>query len=63
LADQLLLLIEGAYTTGGILGYRDAVRSVTKAAGELVRQHESRGVEAAVHVQNVTRNEARAGRR
>jgi AcrR family transcriptional regulator len=63
LADQLLLLIEGAYTTGGILGYRDAVKSVTKAARELVRQHESRGIEAAVHVQNVTRNEARAGRR
>jgi AcrR family transcriptional regulator len=37
LADQLLLLIEGAYTAGGILGYRDAVKSVGKAAGELVR--------------------------
>ena len=39
LADQLLLLIEGAYTAGGILGYREAVKSVTKAAGELVRSH------------------------
>ena len=36
LADQLLLLIEGAYTTGGILGYRDAVRSVSAAASELI---------------------------
>jgi AcrR family transcriptional regulator len=63
LANQLLLLIEGAYTTGGILGYRDAVKSVTEAAGELVRQHKSRGIEAAVDVQDVTRNEARAGRR
>src|SRR5882724_7976819 len=36
LADQLLLLIEGAYTTGGILGHRDAVRSVTAAASELI---------------------------
>jgi AcrR family transcriptional regulator len=63
LADQLLLLIEGAYTTGGILGYRDAVKSVAEAARELVRQHKSRGIEAAVDVQNVTRNEARARRR
>jgi AcrR family transcriptional regulator len=39
LADQLLLLIEGAYTTGGILGYREAVKSVTKAAAELIRSH------------------------
>jgi AcrR family transcriptional regulator len=43
LADQLLLLIEGAYTTGGILGYQDAVKSVTRAAGELVRSHGSIG--------------------
>jgi AcrR family transcriptional regulator len=43
LADQLLLLIEGAYTAGGILGYRDAVKSVTRAAGELVRSHASIG--------------------
>jgi len=39
LADQLLLLIEGAYTTGGILGYRDAVKSVAGAAAELIRSH------------------------
>jgi AcrR family transcriptional regulator len=39
LADQLLLLIEGAYTAGGILGYREAAKSVTKAAGELIRSH------------------------
>lgn len=39
LADQLLLLIEGAYTTGGILGYRDAAQSVTKAAAALIESH------------------------
>ena len=39
LADQLLLLIEGAYTTGGILGYRDAVKSVAGAAAALIKLH------------------------
>jgi AcrR family transcriptional regulator len=39
LADQLLLLIEGAYTAGGILGYQDAARSVSPAAAELIRSH------------------------
>ena len=39
LADQLLLLIEGAYTTGGILGYHDAAKSVSQAAAELIRSH------------------------
>jgi AcrR family transcriptional regulator len=43
LADHLLLLIEGAYTTGGILGYRDAAKSVTKAAAELIRSQHSPG--------------------
>jgi AcrR family transcriptional regulator len=36
LADQLLLLIEGAYTTGGILGHNDAVAAVTLAATGLL---------------------------
>jgi AcrR family transcriptional regulator len=39
LADQLLLLIEGAYTTGGILGYQDVAKSVVGAAAELIRSH------------------------
>jgi AcrR family transcriptional regulator len=39
LADQLMLLIEGAYTTGGILGYHDAAKSVTKAAQALIKYH------------------------
>src|SRR6476469_9506063 len=43
LADHLLLLIEGAYTTGGILGYRDAAKSVAKAAAELIRSQHSPG--------------------
>jgi hypothetical protein len=34
-----LLLIEGAYTTGGILGYQDVAKSLVGAAAELIRSH------------------------
>jgi AcrR family transcriptional regulator len=36
LSDQLLMLIEGAYSTAGILGKRDAVRAAAKAAEALI---------------------------
>jgi AcrR family transcriptional regulator len=36
LSNQLLMLIEGAYSTAGILGKRDAVRAAAKAAEALI---------------------------
>jgi AcrR family transcriptional regulator len=36
LTNQLLMLIEGAYSTAGILGKRDAVKATAKAAAALV---------------------------
>jgi AcrR family transcriptional regulator len=36
LSDQLLMLIEGAYSTAGILGKRDAVKATAKAAEALI---------------------------
>jgi AcrR family transcriptional regulator len=36
LSNQLLMLIEGAYSTAGILGKRDAVKATAKAAEALV---------------------------
>lgn len=36
LSNQLLMLIEGAYSTAGILGKRDAVRATAKAAEALI---------------------------
>ncbi|HEY3456018.1 MAG TPA: TetR/AcrR family transcriptional regulator [Bryobacteraceae bacterium] len=39
LANQLLLLIEGAYTAGGILEYQDAAKSVVEASTHLIRAH------------------------
>ena len=36
LSNQLLMLIEGAYSTAGILGRRDAVKATAKAAEALI---------------------------
>jgi hypothetical protein len=36
LSNQLLMLIEGAYSTAGILGKRDAVKATAKAAEALI---------------------------
>jgi len=36
LCNQLLMLIEGAYSTAGILGKRDAVKATAKAAEALI---------------------------
>jgi AcrR family transcriptional regulator len=36
LSNQLLMLIEGAYSTAGILGNRDAVKATAKAAEALI---------------------------
>jgi hypothetical protein len=36
LANQLLMLIDGAYSTAGILGKRDAVNATAKAAEALI---------------------------
>jgi hypothetical protein len=36
LSNQLLMLIEGAYSTAGILGKRDAVKAAAKAAMALI---------------------------
>ena len=36
LSNQLLMLIEGAYSTAGILGKRDAVKATAKAADALI---------------------------
>ena len=36
LSNQLLMLIEGAYSTAGILGKRDAVKAAAKAAEALI---------------------------
>jgi AcrR family transcriptional regulator len=36
LTNQLLMLIEGAYSTAGILGKRDAVKATAKAAEALI---------------------------
>jgi len=36
LSNQLLILIEGAYWTAGILGKRDAVKVTAKAAEALI---------------------------
>jgi AcrR family transcriptional regulator len=36
LSNQLLMLIEGAYSTAGILGRRDAVKATAKAADALI---------------------------
>src|ERR1700722_11448542 len=36
LSNQLLMLIEGAYATAGILGKRDAVKAAAKAAEALI---------------------------
>jgi hypothetical protein len=36
LSNQLLMLIEGAYSTAGILGKRDTVKATAKAAEALI---------------------------
>ncbi len=36
LSNQLLMLIEGAYSTAGVLGKRDAVKATAKAAETLI---------------------------
>jgi AcrR family transcriptional regulator len=36
LADQLLMLIDGTYTTAGVLGQRDAVKATARAAQTLI---------------------------
>jgi hypothetical protein len=36
LSNQLLMLIEGAYSTAGILGKRNAVKAAAKAAEALI---------------------------